>query len=317
VVLASGQPRDYFDLSVQAGTQITDTVRVANPGTAPETLKISASTGSTSPTSGLGYVGYFAPCVDAGCWVGGLPPTVTLSPGSTRLLSFTVTVPPSTSPGQYLAGITAQPLSDPQPIAVGSNGAAGASAIVVSQVDVGVAITVGVLAQLSTRLLVSAVTSTAIGPVLRASLRVENPGQTFVKTTGTLSCTVAGRDLSFPVTVRTVLPGQSADVEVNAAGLPLTTPTRCSVRLPYGSGAVAAWSGSLGISAGSTPTAPPTAVAPSAAALAAPATGGTNGRIAELAAVVTAVVAFMIAAVTRTMRRRTQPRHRQHPRTAA
>ncbi len=201
----------------------TESAVVTNEGTSSETIKLSPSVGVTSSDSGSAFEGYFKPCTDVGCWITGLPPTVTLAVGASQTLSFTVTVPRDTGPGQYLAGITAEPKVPPPPATVGSNGRASAKAIIIHQIDIGVSVTVGTLADLKTNLEIPTVTSSSVGSTLRLGIHVQNSGQTFVKATGTASCTVASKQLSFPVAVDTVLPSDGAVVPVNTPGLPFGT----------------------------------------------------------------------------------------------
>lgn len=254
-VLPNGQSRPYFDLTVAAGASSTESAVVTNEGTSSETIKLSPSVGVTSSDSGSAFEGYFKPCTDVGCWITGLPPTVTLAVGASQTLSFTVTVPRDTGPGQYLAGITAEPKVPPPPATVGSNGRASAKAIIIHQIDIGVSVTVGTLADLKTNLEIPTVTSSSVGSTLRLGIHVQNSGQTFVKATGTASCTVASKQLSFPVAVDTVLPSDGAVVPVNTPGLPFGTSVPCTVHLSYGPGLTSQWQGSV-----STPTTTPTTI---------------------------------------------------------
>ena len=68
---------------------------------------------------------------------------MTLAPGTRESIPFTVRVPAGTPRRQYLAGITAQLAAKPKATKVGQHGKATAKAIIVEQVTVGVAVTVG------------------------------------------------------------------------------------------------------------------------------------------------------------------------------
>ena len=131
-----------------------------------------------------------------------LPKTiVTLAAGTARSLPFTVTVPNHVPAKQYLAGITVEPNTTPAPVVVGSNGQASAQAVVIDQVSVGVAVTVGALAQLKTSLQIPAVTGGADGPIPRIYVQVHNVGQTFTKAHGTARCVVKGATVSMAVSI--------------------------------------------------------------------------------------------------------------------
>ena len=182
---ADGQSRPYFNLNLAPGHSTTDTVIITNMANTRQTLKISPSTGFTSPTSASAFEDFFRACVGTGCWVTGLPPIVTLAAGTARSLPFTVTVPNHVPAKQYLAGITVEPNTPPAPVVVGRNGQASAQAVVIDQVSVGVAVTVGVLAQLKTSLQIPGVTGGADGPIPRLYVQLHNVGQTFTKAHGT------------------------------------------------------------------------------------------------------------------------------------
>jgi hypothetical protein len=253
--LPNGQARSYFTLTVAAGQSTTDSVVVTNQGTGNETIKISPSLGVTSPQSGTAFQGYFKPCTSVACWVSGLPSQVTLSAGASQTLPFTVTVPAGTAPKQYLAGITAQPKTNPPPVSVGSNGKAAAKAIIIHQIDIGVAITVGSLAQMTTALVIPTVTSTTVGSTLRLGVGIQNQGQTFAKATGSAVCTSGGKQLTFPVNVDTVLPDQAAVVPVNTPGVAFGSSIPCTVSLTNGVGGAFNWRGTV-----STPSTTPTTI---------------------------------------------------------
>jgi len=133
---SNGIAAPYFIMTVAAGRSAVDIAIISNP----------AGNGGSSFNSSFGG------CSGSGCWVTGLPGTVTLPAGTGERQSFTVHVPASTAPGQYLAGITLESAS-PRSVQVGSNGkGAVARAVIIDQVTVGVAVNVGSLDQMTTRL---------------------------------------------------------------------------------------------------------------------------------------------------------------------
>jgi len=75
--LPDGQARPYFTESVASGHSAVDTAVITNRGSKTLALVVSASTGITAVNSGSSYYGSFKPCVGTGCWVSGLPTTVT------------------------------------------------------------------------------------------------------------------------------------------------------------------------------------------------------------------------------------------------
>lgn len=243
--LPNGQQRGFFEMNLGPGQSASDTVVVTNQGTAPETLAISPSTGVTAPNSGDAYTGYFKPCFGTGCWVSGLPSSVTLGPGQSQTIPFTLTVPGGTAVKQYLAGITIQPAQTPQPQQVGGNGRASAQAIIIHQVNIGVAVTVGDLASMTTSITIPNVKVSMVGNTPRLNVGVQNTGQTFFQGPGSASCTGGGNQATLPFTVDTVLPGESATLPVNAPEFAPGTSITCSVSIGFGQGQSATWHGPI------------------------------------------------------------------------
>jgi Bacterial protein of unknown function (DUF916) len=243
---ASGRTRQYFMMSVGAGRSGADTVIITNAGRRREKLRIARTTGVTAANGGSAFTtGTAHRCAGAACWVRGLPKAVTLPAGASKDLSFTVHVPAHTGHGQYLAGITAQAAALPKSVIVGSNGKASARAIIIHQVTVAVAVTVGPLSSLRYQLRLPAVTGSAVGPTARLNLRVRNTGQMFTHAAGAAACTASGKRHSYRVYVATVLPGGSAVIPVNAPGLPQGASVPCTIRLHYGRHQTLAWAGTV------------------------------------------------------------------------
>ncbi len=252
--LPDGRSQAYFTLSLSPGQTGTEAAVITNRGATSITLKLSPSTGTTAPNSGSAFIDAFGQCVGTGCWVTGLPSTLSLAPSSAMTVPFSVTVPAGTGVGQHLAGITAQPNAPPAPVTVGSNGRASAQAVVIEQVSVGVVVDVGAVSQMVTRLAIPTVTSTAVGTMPRLIVHAHNTGQTFVKAKGSATCTVGGSRRSYPVASDTVLPTEGAALVVNVPGLPFGTVVSCNVLLDYGNGQTATWSGKVTMPATTTPT---------------------------------------------------------------
>lgn len=238
-----GHAAPYFSMTVDPGHSAVGSALISNLGQSTEKLKVSRSTGVTAGNGGSAFSRPFLSCAGAGCWVTGVPAAVTLPAGMGEKLLFTVSVPPRTAPGQYLAGLTAEPAVRPLPVQVGSNGRTREKAVVIEQVTVGVAVTVGALSELKTRLVIPGVSGTTIGSTVRLGIGLKNTGQTFAHAAGTASCIAAGKRHSFPVIASTILPREAAVIAVNAPGLPAGATMPCSVRLRYGDGLTVTWAG--------------------------------------------------------------------------
>ena len=243
---SDGRLAPYFTLNLSPGHSATSIALVSNPGHTTEKLDISRSTGATAANGGTTFNQAFTRCSGVGCWITGVPGKVTLPPGMGEEIQFTVSVPRGTAPGQYLAGLTAEAAQKPKPIKIGSNGKATGQAIIIQQVTVAVAVTVGTLSELSTRFEIPDVYATVIGSTLRMNIELANTGQTFAHGTGVVSCLVAGKDRVFPFYASTVLPGERALIAANLTGLRSTGMTvPCSIRIAYARDLSAVWSGAV------------------------------------------------------------------------
>jgi hypothetical protein len=240
---STGRADPYFTLTVAAGHSASRAALLSNLGTAREKLKVSRSTGVTAANGGSAFSRSFQRCAGPGCWVTGLPGTVTLAPGTSEKLPFTVHVPAGTANGQYLAGITAELAKRPPPVKVGSNGKATARAVIVEQVTVAVVVNVGPLSRLTTRLRIRGVSGAAIGATARLSIALDNTGQTFARGTGQATCTVDGKRHSSAVNAATVLAHDHATIAVNAPGIPEGVTVPCTIGIRYGNGLTARWAG--------------------------------------------------------------------------
>jgi hypothetical protein len=241
-------PRSYFSFTLEPGGTAQDAIEIANTSKASVELKLGSSTGTTASGSGDAYVGAFTPCRSAACWIHGLPSRITLAPGARRTLAFTVIVPASAPRRQYLAGITVEPAKRPKPTSLGNHGGVGARAVIIRQVNIGVALTVGSLASLPRRLEVTNVAPKAIGTTTKLLIAERNTGGTFLHAKGSATCVRGSFRRVYPVTSDTVLPGDSTTLAVNAEGLVTGAAVQCTVRLDYGGGSAspaATWTGSV------------------------------------------------------------------------
>jgi hypothetical protein len=244
-----GQEAGYFQLTVRPGHSTVATALVSNLGDTTKTLTIGRSVGVTASNGGSAYLPESSKCAGPSCWVTGLPSTVTLPAHAREQLQFTVSVPAGTALGQYLSGIATKPAATPRAVKVGTNGKAKAGAVIIESVTVGVAVTVGDLSRLVTRLVIPAVQGAMVGQTARLDMRLDNTGQTFTKAKGTASCTAAGKHHSYAVGANTILPGDGAVIAVDAPGLPRSMAVPCTIQLRYGKDQTVRWAGTVTIAA--------------------------------------------------------------------
>lgn len=99
--------RGYFVYTLSAGASHTGAVIVSNVGTAAGTVKLFTADGTTGTTTGTVYETDKQP-TRAGSWVTLSETAVTLAPGTSKRVAFTVHVPAGTPAGQWVGGIVAE-----------------------------------------------------------------------------------------------------------------------------------------------------------------------------------------------------------------
>jgi hypothetical protein len=244
VPASDGAPRGYFMMTLDAGATARDEIVLTNGGTTPLQLKVGTTNGTTATNSGSAFENLPAKCTGAACWVTGLPATVTVPPHTRESLPFRVAVPAGTQSMQYLAGITAQPAARSKPVSIKSSGHAATRVVIVTQITIGVAVTVGSLASLPSKVAITGITANWIGTLVRLSADVRNEGERFTKGTGRMSCTLGGTAHTYPVSMGTVLPGDGAVLPVNGTGMRAGA-WQCTLKIEDSGGTTDTWSGSV------------------------------------------------------------------------
>ncbi|HSS04983.1 MAG TPA: DUF916 domain-containing protein [Solirubrobacterales bacterium] len=98
----------YFIFKGQPGQTVKGAVRVLNVGTVAGRTSLYAVDATTGQTSGAVYRSRRDPRRDVGAWIKLSKGSVSLAPGQSRVVPFSVQVPAGTSAGQHLGGIVAQ-----------------------------------------------------------------------------------------------------------------------------------------------------------------------------------------------------------------
>jgi hypothetical protein len=112
-----GAGRERLAYTLNPGVQQEDGVAVTNPGAEPLTLTLRAADAFTTRAGDLGYREGAGKGV--GAWLRLERETVTVRPGATTEVPFTVSVPDGATPGDYVGGVVATP--------AGGAGAGGAA----------------------------------------------------------------------------------------------------------------------------------------------------------------------------------------------
>jgi hypothetical protein len=100
--------KSYFILQAKRGAVISDQVRVVNTGSATGTAFLYPVDATTGQTSGAVYLSRQSPRRDVGAWVRLARARVTLAPGASAVVPFTIRVPAGAHPGDHLGGIVAE-----------------------------------------------------------------------------------------------------------------------------------------------------------------------------------------------------------------
>ncbi len=107
-----GDTRSSYSYAVSPGGTFEDAMVVANRGKAPVALAVYTADGFTADTGQLDLQGKGTAATAIGSWVRAKSERVTVAPGKTAQIPFTVEVPANATPGDYVGGIVTS-LSQP------------------------------------------------------------------------------------------------------------------------------------------------------------------------------------------------------------
>jgi hypothetical protein len=99
------RPRAYFIYNTVPGAHLVDHLHIVNDGSARGTLHLYTADATTAPTGGTTFLPESAARSDVGSWITLSSQQLTLDPGQSRELAFTLTVPTRVLPGQHGGGI--------------------------------------------------------------------------------------------------------------------------------------------------------------------------------------------------------------------
>jgi hypothetical protein len=197
------ETKSYFVLDLNPGERIEDQVRVTNVGTAAGTVKLYAVDATTGRTSGTVYKNGRAPRRGAGRWIDLSPSRLTLDPGQSRIVSFSVAAPPGASPGDHVAGIVA----DNQALTQRKHG--GAIRIKIKHLTID-AVVVRIAGATAAGLQVRGAAATGNNGFQYLRIALANTGNVMIKPTGTLLIERGGTTiLHKSLQLDTLIPGTS------------------------------------------------------------------------------------------------------------
>lgn len=100
-----GTGRSNFGYTAEPGGSLTDSIDVTNGGDEPLVLDIYAADAYTPEGGGIDLLPAGDPSVDVGAWIDMSAGAITVEPGSTVTVPFTLTVPENATPGDHSGGI--------------------------------------------------------------------------------------------------------------------------------------------------------------------------------------------------------------------
>lgn len=231
----------YFVYDAELGQVIHDEVLVTNTGDAPGTARLYALDGMTGPTGGIVFPDADAPRSQVGAWVQLDETEVTLGPGESRTVGFTVTVPRELRAGHHVGGIAAQ--------GTAVNEGSGQFQVNV-QTRVVTAVQVNLPGPAVEHVTIDGVTPSVQGSKQTLVLGLRNDGNQMVKPQGTVTIADGeGRELhSIPLQVHTFLPDTAIEYPLMIPGEALAAGDyRVVVDLQYGAQGAARYEGAFTI----------------------------------------------------------------------
>ncbi|MGW5265006.1 hypothetical protein ACWEQG_28875 [Microbispora sp. NPDC004025] len=104
-----GSGRRNYSYTLNPGGRLRDGIVIANHGTTPLHLAVYAADGFTTEQGRLDLRGRDAKPAGVGAWVRTDRPDVTVPPGESAEVPFTVALPRDAEPGEYMGGVVTSP----------------------------------------------------------------------------------------------------------------------------------------------------------------------------------------------------------------
>jgi len=238
--------KGYFIYKVQGSTLMTGSVLLKNPGSAPVTIQIAAVDALTAQIGGSAFATSEVTPTEVGTWLTFAESSITLAAGTQKPVDFTVTVPATASPGQYLAGISAYvPSVGATPGANLDGSGMGVSVTMQTRYVIGVQ--VDIEGEWTPALTIDsvAIIEQPSGPFI--GVHMKNDGDVFHKPSGTivLTDTTGKRVLEKRIEMGTFVPGTDVTYPVKWSGELAAGSYRVRVSLDYAENRNAIYEGQL------------------------------------------------------------------------
>jgi hypothetical protein len=233
----------YYLLHLRPGAAITQTVVLHNDNDHPIDVHVDGIDGFTSDATGASYDTPYQKASGTGRWIAVSTPEITLQPGEARSVAFTVRVPPSAAPGEYLGGLGMYvPLTTPSTTVAA--GAGQATFGITLQGERIIAVEIIVPGTTKADLQVTRVTPVAAPSGLVLNVGLTNAGNAFAKGTGVIA--VDDTNTNVPFTIGTFVSHTSITYRVPWTRSVVPGDHNVSVKLEY-DGRVTTWNGTVSI----------------------------------------------------------------------
>jgi hypothetical protein len=224
----------YFIYKMESSASVTGSVMLKNPGSRPLTIQIAAVDAMTAQAGGSAFAASDATPEGVATWVKFAESSVTLPAGMQKPVGFTVSVPKSAKPGQYLTGISAYLVNVPPTAGADQGGNhLGASVTMQTRYVIGVQVDIEGAWRPSLEVDSAALVRQPSGPFI--GVHMKNDGNIFLKPSGMIVMTdTAGmRVLDQPIKMGTFIPDTEVVYPVRWSGELASGTYQVQVSLDY------------------------------------------------------------------------------------
>lgn len=200
------RPRANFMYASGSGALIQDSIHVKNNGSARGTIDIYPVDAITSQASGEAFSNRTDPLRDIGAWITLSSQRVTLNPGQSQDIPFSLRIPDHVRPGQHLGGFVAE-----APVQRQSSSKGAIQAIVQIHIRKVISILINIPGTTVKKLNATGITYDKASTNQRVLIELANTGTQFLHPSGSLKITnAAGQRLqNVPLKLEAILPQTS------------------------------------------------------------------------------------------------------------
>jgi len=195
----------YFLVAAEPGEVLTQSVDIRNDSSERLELQLAAVDAVTGQLGGASYSLGAEEATRIGAWIELSRTSLSLEPGASAVVPFTITVPAGTGPGEHLAGISVSPPTDRSAQGAVEGGQAGAAIDVRTRRVV--AVQVNLPGAAIPHLVIHGVSASARSDGLYLEIGVEHTGTALTKASGVI--TLPDDDFTREFSIDTFVPGTS------------------------------------------------------------------------------------------------------------